>query len=139
MLNFKSMKNKKNINFLKKAKALLVLNSNNPIVPVKKRTIVQSICIGLKKGWETPTLPDNILKLQLHPLIRIIRFLGGSSLLLILSKKYLNYNIYVLYFCMFCVAIFTIYHFIITFYRIKHAIKLFKIKELDVRNSPIDR
>ena len=146
--------NKNIINFIKKAKALPVLNSNITSIskiPLlctcpflskgkrEKRTKMQSILLGLKKGWETPTLPDNLLKLQLHPFIRIIRFLGGSSFLLILSKNYLNYNVYALYICMFFATIFTIYHIILTFYRIKHTIKLFKNKELDVRNSPLDR
>ena len=146
--------NKNIINFIKKAKALPVLNSNITSIskiPLlctcpflskgkrEKRTKMQSILLGLKKGWETPTLPDNLLKLQLHPFIRIIRFLGGSSFLLILSKNYLNYNVYALYICMFFATIFTIYHLFLTFYRIKHAVKLFKDKDLDVRNSPLDR
>lgn len=132
------MKNKI-INLLNKVKALPVLNPNISKIsniPLEKRTKTQSILLGLKKGWETPTLPDNILKLQLHPLIRIIRVLGGSSFLLILSKKYLNYPPYFLYIFMFFATIFTIYHYTITFYRIKHTIKLFKNKELDVKNSP---
>jgi hypothetical protein len=127
------------LNLFKKAKAFPDLNTNISSIPLEKRTKFQSILLGLKKGWETPTLPENIIKLQLHPLIRIIRVLGGSSFLFILSKRYLNYNGYILYICMFFALIFTIYHFIITFYRIKHAIKLFKNKELEVRNSPLDR
>jgi len=95
--------------------------------------------LGIKKGWNTPTLPDNILKIQSYPLIRILRFLGGSSFLLILSKNYLNYDYYVLYISMLFATTFTIYHLIISFYRIKHMIKILKSNELDIRNSPLDR
>ena len=95
--------------------------------------------MGIKKGWNTPTLPDNILKIQSYPLIRILRFLGGSSFLLILSKNYLNYDSYVLYISMLFATTFTIYHFIFTFYRIKHMFKILKSNELIIRNSPLDK
>lgn len=85
----------------------------------------------------TPTLPENILKFQSLYYIRILRFLGGVSFLLILSKKY--YNIYMLYICMFFALLFTIYHIIISYHRIKHIIKVLKSDELDIRNSPLDR
>jgi hypothetical protein len=104
-----------------------------------KNNIIKRLFLGFKKGYLTPTLPDEIIKFQLHPLIRILRFLGGIAFILIVSKSYLNYPIYVLYFSMFFVFLFTIYHIIITYYRIKHIIKLIKSDKLDIKNSPLDK
>ena len=78
------------------------------------KNIFKRFLIASKRAYSIPTLPDNILKIQSYPIIRILRFLGGTSLLMILSKSYLNYHSYLLYF--FFALIFTIYHFIIAFY-----------------------
>jgi len=40
---------------------------------------------------------------------------------------------------MFFVFLFTIYHIIITYYRIKHIIKLIKSDKLDIKISPLDK
>jgi len=50
---------------------------------MKKYKIFNRTIIGIKKGWNHPTLPENLLKLQLHPFIRIFRVLGGISILII--------------------------------------------------------
>ena len=81
-----------------------------------KNQIFKRLFIGLKKGYLTPTLPDNIIKFQSYPIIRLIRFLDGFSFLLIVSKNYLNYSFYVLYLAMFFVLILTVYHLFISFF-----------------------
>lgn len=91
------------------------------------------------RAYSIPTLPDNILKIQSYPIIRILRFLGGISMLMILSKTYLNFHSYFLYIFYFFALIFTIYHFIITYNRIKHMVSVFKSNKFDIRNSPLDR
>ena len=55
------------------------------------------------RAYSIPTLPDNILKIQSYPIIRILRFLGGISFLMILSKSksYLKFHSYLLYFYIF--------------------------------------
>ena len=103
------------------------------------KTILQRLLIGIKKGYNTLTLPPKILKFQSYPVIRILRVLGGISMLTILSKSYLHYPTYVLYICMFFGVIFTIYHFIISYYRIKNIIAIIKSDKLEIRNSPLDR
>lgn len=85
---------------------------------MKNKTTFKRLIIGFKKGYLIPTLPDNIIKIQSYSIIRIIRFLGGFSFLLIVSKSYLNYSFYTLYIAMFFVLLFTIYHIIISYYRI---------------------
>ena len=57
------------------------------------KKFLKRIYIGAKKGILTPTLPDEIIKFQSNPLIRIIRFLGGVSFIFILGKNYINYKI----------------------------------------------
>ena len=52
------------------------------------RTIFSRIMIGIKKGWNTPTLPQHLIELNNKPLIRIMRFLGGLSIFMIITHKY---------------------------------------------------
>ena len=99
-----------------------------------KKNFLKRIYIGAKLGYLTPNLPDEILKIQSNPLIRILRFLGGVSFLFILSKYYINYNIYLLYVAVFITLIYTIYHFIISYYRIKHIIAILNSDKLDISN-----
>lgn len=109
-----------------------------------KLNITSRFIKGVKKGFLTPTLPLHILKIQKNPFIRILRVLGGVSVLLILTKKLsflgngLLYKIAILTSTFFAL-IFGIYLIFITYHRIKHMIKVFKSKDLDIKNSPLDR
>ena len=91
-----------------------------------------------------PNLPLNILELQKNPIIRILRVLGGISIILILTHKldvlgsgllYLT----ALYLCFIISIIFCIYLMYVNFHRIKYMYKVFNSNELEVRNSPLDR
>jgi|SRR5271154_2857996 len=103
------------------------------------KNIIKRLFTGFKKGYQTPTLPNHILQIQSYLIIRMLRFIGGLSFLLLVGKSHLNYPIYVLYSALFFTSIFTIYHFIISYYRIKHIYNILKSNELDIKNSPIDR
>ena len=94
----------------------------------------KKLLIVVNRAYSIPTLPYNILKNQSHPIIRVLRFLGGTSLLLLLTKAYLNYHSYFLYIFYFFSVIFAIYHFIISFYRIKHMVSEFKSDKFEIRN-----
>ena len=108
---------------------------------INNKNLFKRFKIGVKKGWNTPTLPENLLKLQLHPIIRVFRFVGGLSVLLILSKKLLYFPYpYVVYSLTLLISIFyLIYILCLTYYRFKHIYFLFKNNKLDVRNSPLDK
>lgn len=94
------MRNNKNFLFiaaLKKAQSVLNTKISSPLLlsnfstitnTTKKRklTKMESLLLGAKKAWLTPTLPEDMLKLQTHPLIRILRTLGGSSFLILLPR-----------------------------------------------------
>jgi len=103
------------------------------------KTIFYRLKIGIIKGFETPNLPMHIIKLQLHPLIRIFRVLSGISLLLILTKKIYNFHEVFLYLAVFNSIMFFVYHLYISYYRIKHIKSIIKNKDLEIRNSPLDK
>ena len=71
-------------------------------------------------------------------MVRILRFLGGISLLFILSKSYLELPLFFLCFACFFTFLFCVYHFVISFYRIKHMINLLKSNALNVKISSLD-
>ncbi len=106
---------------------------------MNKKTKIQRVWTGIKLGWNTPTLPDNIIKFQLHPLIRILRVLGGISTVLILTKKSLLFPSFFLYIFLLLTFMFFIYYTYISYHRIIHMYKTLKSDKLDVKNSPIDR
>lgn len=94
---------------------------------------------GLSKGWSAPSLPEHILGLQSKPIIRIFRVLGGISTLALLGRGYLGrfeLNGYVLYATLFIAFLFLLYNLYIGWNRINYISK--NIKELEVRNSPLD-
>ncbi|SRR5712691_1302609 len=104
-----------------------------------KLTFFDRTLIGLKKGWLHPTLPPNLLKLELHPFIIKFRFLCIISILIILTKAYKIFNINVLYILIILSGLFVIYKSYLNYYRIKHIYRTIKKGDLDVRNSSIDR
>ena len=105
----------------------------------KQKTIFQRIFTGLKLGWNTPTLPEKVIKFQGHPLIRVFRVLGGVSTVLILTKKSLLFPGFFLYIFLLLTLAFFIYHTVISYYRIIHIYKTLKSDKLNVRNSPLDK
>ena len=119
-------------------KVSYINNSIRHMSSMKKKTIFQRLLIGGKLGWNTPTLPENVIKFQMNPLIRILRVLGGISTILLLSNKVSSYSMYVFYLVFFFAFLFFIYHIIILVIRFKHIYKILKSDKLDVRNSPLD-
>ena len=103
------------------------------------KTIIQRLLIGAKLGWNTPTLPENVIKFQTNPLIRILRVLGGISTIYLLSNKASLFSIFILYLAFFFAFLFFIYHMIILIIRFFHIYKTLKSDKLDVRNSPLDQ
>lgn len=106
------------------------------------KNIFARFFIGVKKGLFTPTLPNHIILLNNNPIIRILRVLGGISILLILTHRLFGNGL--LYFtalvlCTVLAIIFSFYLIFLTYHRIKHMIKVLKSDELDVRNSPLDK
>jgi hypothetical protein len=95
----------------------------------KISNIIKRLLIGLKKELSVPTLPAHIIVLQNNVFIRILRVLGGISVILIVTHK-LNFLgngiIYIicLGICTILTFMFTIYLLYINYYRIKHMFKV---------------
>ena len=106
---------------------------------MKKLTLFNRTIIGIKKGWSHPTLPKNLLKLELHPFIRIFKFLGGISILIFLTKAYEKYNISVLYISIILSILYIIFNTYLNYYRIKHIYSSIKKGDLNVRINPLDK
>ena len=103
-----------------------------------KKIDTNSIYLGVKKGYNMPTLPQNILDFQNKPIIRIIRVLAGICLLLLLTSKYLLFPLYLHNIIMILgivqslqISIIFIIKFIYGIYTLKY-----KSKDFEVRNSP---
>ena len=106
-----------------------------------KKTIFKRLLIGAKLGWNTPTLPENVIKFIMNPLVRILRVLGGGgiSTILLLSNKVSLYSVFMFYLTFFVFAfLFFIYHIVILVIRFKYIYKTLKSEKLDVKNSPLD-
>ena len=102
-----------------------------------QKTLLQRMFIGFKKGYQTPTLPQNILDLHNHPVTRVYRVVCGLSLLLLMNKKVVVLLHPIICYAALAVLItFLFYMFYISYHRIRHIYHLLKNKELDVRNSP---
>ena len=108
-----------------------------------KKTISQRLLIGFKKGWSTPTLPVHIIALQKNIFIRLLRVLGGISIITLITHRLeilgdgILYLI-CLYICILFSLMFNLYLFYINYHRIKYMYKVWKSDELNVRNSPLD-
>lgn len=103
--------------------------------------ILKRLKTGLKKGFNTKTLPPEILDLQNRPLIRGFRFVSGICLLLVITKtlRFLgdgDLYLFGLTFCLFFMLLYLIFQCYLTIHRIKFMRKILKDKELEIRNSP---
>ena len=96
--------------------------------------------LAAQKGLLTPNLPEEILKFQLHPIIRVLRVLGGLSTLFLITDRVQQYSLPIYYYiiAMIITFMFFIYHMYITYHRIKHIRYLLKSDKLDIKNSPLD-
>ena len=104
-----------------------------------KKTIFSRVWAGVKLGWTTPNLPQKVRDFQINPLIRILRVLGGISILYLLSNKAYIYNEYLLYLAIFFCVSFFIYHLYISVHRVIFIYRTLKSEKLDIKNSPLDK
>jgi hypothetical protein len=104
-----------------------------------KKTAFEILKIVVQKTISTPTLPQEILKFNNLPIIRIIRVLGGLSIILIFTHKFdyienINLRIFFLIVSFIIVSLFTVCQIYVNYHRVKHLYKLIKSGELDIRN-----
>jgi hypothetical protein len=87
---------------------------------------LSSIKRGILLGFQTPSLPDYVLKFNNSPIIRIFRVLGGISIVLLLSNKLPTngFSLVIIYLALFFAVLFLIYQLVIMYYRIIQIIKI---------------
>jgi hypothetical protein len=108
-------------------------------------TNFNSIWLGLKKGYQIETLPNNVRLFLDTPLVRIFRVLGGICVLLYLLNKNgtitlnLPYNLNIIIYIIALIQFIQI--FIISVWKIVYGINkiLYHKEEFEVRNSPLNR
>lgn len=101
------------------------------------KTIFQSLFLGLKKGWSTPTLPSQLLTLHNNVFIRFLRVSGGISIILIITHRldFLGKGLLYLICLVICLVfsfIYSLYLIYINYHRIKHMYKTLKNRDLDI-------
>ena len=96
-----------------------------------------SLFSAIKKVLNLPSLPASVNAFHNYPLVRVFRVLGGISILLVLGKYELTQT---LFYVIFPIAFMQfIYIIIISLIKFIYIIYLWKNKELEVKNSPLDR
>jgi hypothetical protein len=104
-----------------------------------KKTKLQRIWTGIKLGWNTPMLPDKIIVFNNYPLVRILRVIGGLSVLTVLLKKHIFLWLPLQYLVLFLAFLHISYFVSINMMKVFYGVyKLWK-GDLNVRNSPLDR
>lgn len=109
----------------------------------KKMKILKfnSIKSGIKKGLTVSSLPPKIAIFYSHPLIRILRVIGGFSAVIVLTKNYTFFPYPLDYVLMFLAIIQLFQIVIISIIKITYSIRklIYKPEEFEVRNSPLDK
>lgn len=108
---------------------------------MKIKNNIQRITKVVKKAFLTPNLPPHIIELERLLPVRIGRFLGGISLLLLLGcvRGYLDLHGFLLHLLFVSSLCFFIYHSYIAYHRFTYIRAKLKTSELEIRNSPLDR
>ena len=105
---------------------------------LKNKILFKRLLLGLKVGWNAPTLFSRVFVFKNHPLVRIFRVTRGISILTVLSKKHLL----LLFPFEFIVLFFALSHFIyisiVAIIKLLYGFKVLKSDKLDVKNSPLD-
>jgi len=104
----------------------------NNLKKYSSKNILSRVWHGLKLAWNLPSLPDSVSKFQSYPLVRILRVIGGVSIVLFLSpySSGLLEN-YLLYWIIFYLAMLQfLYIFIISIIKIFYIVYLWKNKKL---------
>jgi len=103
----------------------------------KDKRFFDRVVAGIKKGYHTPSLPPHILELKNRIYIRIIRFIGGISVMYILYSRLNGVSLFFVYILGFNVFIYMLYNGYIAYQRVRHMRFVLKnTKYLDVKNSP---
>ena len=76
------------------------------MINTNKKSLFKLLIIGAKQGWNTPTLPANIIKIDNNPLILLLKMLSTVSLLCVVCNNYLQLSLNSLYLALFFMTIY---------------------------------
>lgn len=103
-----------------------------------KKSVLSRIWLGVKKGYNIDIVPDHVVALKKHPLIRVLRIFGGISTILLVSQKVENLKVSIVLaiiaFLFLCYQMYIIYHVITHLYYL-----MTKTDKLTIKNSPMDK
>lgn len=103
------------------------------------RKFIKDIWIGVKFAFKLPSLPESVNTFHNYPLTRILRVLGGISIVLFLYSPGWTANPFI-YWIIFIFAMSQfLYILIISVIKIWYIIYLWRNKKLEVRNSPLNQ
>ena len=105
---------------------------------IDNKSLKQRFIIGLKRGWNTPLLPEKVIKVHNHPFVRIFRVIGGISIIIVLSNKYLLFFLPLKYMVLFFALLHFIYISVISIIKLFYGFKVLTSDKLDIKNSPFD-
>jgi len=107
---------------------------------MKNFKIFKDTWLGLKKGWSIEILPPKIKILLSNPFVRILRFLGGLSVLIVWLQQHTNFIFPINYLIIILCILQIIQVFTINIIKIYYGIKklIYNKKEFEVRNSPLN-
>jgi len=105
------------------------------------KNLYYRILQGVRKGLLTPTLSPQMLNFQSKPLIRLLRVLGGLSILILLGSGNGYFELYGFFLWVLILTglLFFFYQLYISYHRIKYIKEKLQSSDLDIRNYPLDR
>ena len=104
-----------------------------------KNSLRNKIWYGIKSGWDLPTLPDHIIKLNKRIPLRLLRFIGPVSMFTIVSGIGRQFNNSFIYYTIVVISLLYIfYKYLIIYYTIKQWFHHLFNGDFIVRNSPME-
>ena len=123
---------------LTKHESMISLNKTNTY---KKKSISSRIWFGIKSGWELPTLPDHIYKLEQNIYVRLFKLIGVLCMFFSFSGIANDFNHIIFYIILVISLLYILYRLTIIVYSVKqwyHILVTPQARKYMVRNSPVD-
>lgn len=116
----------------------MMINLKQYLISIKEKIDINSVKLGIVKGYKISTLPNKIEIYYSHPLIRIFRIIGGFCAVLVWTNNYSSFPDPLKYITLYIAIIQLSQIMIITIIRIIYSIrKMIKSPEdFEIRNSP---
>nr|YP_009710794.1 NADH dehydrogenase subunit 6 [Macrolepiota fuliginosa]QFZ98743.1 NADH dehydrogenase subunit 6 [Macrolepiota fuliginosa] len=117
-----------------------VLTPKAPTLEKPGLNFYNSIKLGIKEAWLTPTYPDHIILLNNNIYIRVFKFIGAISTVVFTTLTKIECDIYyILYYIFGLISmLYLSYRLVLAFYAIKQSLYNLITGKFIVRNSPLN-